>query len=643
MEIHFEHQNPQHTILPRSGVFRFVFEVLFTILLACLSCAAAENEWAEVRSQHFRVITDGSEKDARRVAREFEQIRFAMGSVYPKLRLDSGAPLLVMCPRDESSMKVLAPQFWKRKGFKPAGFFQHGWDKEYAVVRLDELRPESYEVVYHEYVHSVMHLNLRWLPVWLDEGLADFHANTRFEKTKIYVGAPSWRLRVLRSRPPIPLTTLFSVTPSSPYYRDEDKADIFYAQSWLLTHYLFFGPGMESGKKLLRFIYLLDDTEQIKAFEEVFGSLQAVGKSLELYARTFSMAGGSLNSPASTDEKEFKSRRMSVAETEAELGSYHLWSSRDRELARPLIEQALKADPSLGLAHEDLGFLNFAEGKDDDAVREFTQAVALDPKLYLSLFSSTMMSPAAHSDAPADQAEFERDLLKVLDQEPQFAPALVQLARLYVRQGNLERAYAIARRAEGLEPARAGYHLLSGRILQLMGRGKEAAGFARFVASRWQGPDHDEALALWDSVPAAQRPAGEAMTPSVVAGTQVVEGTVKSVHCGRSAENEEQKFTLVIEQGGHELTFQPKGGFAVGYSDTLWWGRDHFNSCLHIKGIHAVVHYRPSGDPKYAGELARLDLRDDLPQLPLQQKHVESRLPAANLSVDLLCGFVSRW
>ena len=290
----------------------------------------------------------------------------------------------------------------------------------------------------------------------------------------------------------------------------------------------------------------------------------------------------------------------------------------------------MKDDPKLGLAHEDMAFLNFAEGKDSDAVREFGQAVALDPKLYLSLFSQTMMSPAVRSDAPADQAEVERALLKVLEQQPQFAPALVQLARLYVRQGKMDRAYAVARRAEQLEPARAGYHLLSGRILQLRGQGADAAEFARYVASRWQGPDHDEALELWNSVPAAQRPSGEPITPSMIAGTEVAEGVVKSVHCRKNAEadnNEEQKFTLVIDQGGHELSFQPKGGFGVGYSDTLWWGRDHFTSCLHIEGIRAVVHYKPSSDPKYAGELARLDLRDDLPQLPLQPKRAESEPP----------------
>jgi Tfp pilus assembly protein PilF len=596
------------------------------IVFTALSCAASEKEWAEVRSPHFRIITDGSESAARRVAREFELIRFAMSSVYPKLRLDSGAPLLVLCPRDESSLKTLAPQFWKGKGFKPAGFFQHGWDKEYAMVRLDELRPESYEVVYHEYVHSVMHLNIRWLPLWLDEGLADFHANTRFEKNRIYVGAPSWRLRILRSRSPIPLSTFLGVTPNSPYYHDEDKADIFYAQSWLLTHYLFFGPGMDSGRKLLRFITLLDETEQMKAFEQVFGDPKEIEKRLPEYGRTFSMAGGTLNTPASTDEKEFKSRRMSVAETEAELGSYHLWSHQ-RELARPLIEQALKDDPTLALAHEDMAFLDFAEGRDDDAIAEFSKAIALDPKLHLSLFSRTMMSPIARSDAPTDQAEFEQALQQVLAQDPQFAPAMVQLARLYVRQGSLEKAYGLARRAEQLEPTRAGYHLLSGRILQLRGRGAEAAGFARFVAARWQGSDHDEALELWNSVPAEQRPAGDVLAPSIVAGTEVVEGVVKSVQCGRSAENENQKFTLVIDQGGHELAFQPKGGFGVGYSDTLWWGRDHFSSCLHIKGIRAVVHYRPSADPKYAGELARLDLRDDVLQAAVPQKKAESSPP----------------
>src|SRR6478752_2935059 len=102
----------------------FLREWVFT-LLACLSASAGERSWVEVRSPHFRVISDGNDNDARRVAREFEQMRAVFSSGFPGFQLDSGAPLMVLAPRDESSMKALAPEFWKRKGAKPAGFFRH--------------------------------------------------------------------------------------------------------------------------------------------------------------------------------------------------------------------------------------------------------------------------------------------------------------------------------------------------------------------------------------------------------------------------------------------------------------------------------------------------------------------------------------
>ena len=495
------------------------------------------------------------------------------------------------------------------------------------MVRLDTLSSESYEVVYHEYVHSVMHLNTRWLPVWLDEGLADFHANTRFEKSRIFVGGPSWRLRVVRSRPLIPLSVLFDVTPGSPYYHDEDKADIFYAESWLLTHYLFFGPGMENGRKLLRFITLLEDTDQKKAFQKVFGDPAEIQKGLDLYLRSFTLAGGYLNTPITTDEKQFTVRRMSVAETEAELGSYHLWS-RDPDLARPLIERALQNDPKLGLAHEDLAFLDFDEGRDDDAVREFSQAVTLDPKLYLSLFSLTMMSPASRLATPADQAAFESAMKKVLDQNPQFAPAFVQLARVYARRGDLQRAFGLSRRAEQLEPARAGYHIMSGQLLERMGHVADAAAFARYVATRWQGNDHDEAVELWNSIPPGQRPTGEAPASSSINGTKIVEGVVRSAHCATGNSDDDQGFTVVIEQGGRQLAFQATGIYQLGYSDTLWWGQDHFVPCRHVEGVRAVGFYRPSSDPKFTGHLLRLDFRDTLPAAAAPEK------PARNKSAN---------
>ena len=47
--------------------------------------------------------------------------------------------------------------------------------------------------------------------------------------------------------------------------------------------------------------------------------------------------------------------------------------------AAPLLEKAVKLDPSLGLAHLDLGILAANDGRNDDALREFLAAEKLIP------------------------------------------------------------------------------------------------------------------------------------------------------------------------------------------------------------------------------------------------------------------------
>src|SRR5205085_9547347 len=112
--------------------------------------------------------------------------------------------------------------------------------------------------IYHEYVHSLLHMNSRWLPVWLDEGLAEFYGNTRFDKTKIYVGNPTPSASVLLQKPLIPLEKLLDVDQASPSYHDEDKVHIFYAESWAMIHFLMLAPQMDHGKRLKQFFTLLE-------------------------------------------------------------------------------------------------------------------------------------------------------------------------------------------------------------------------------------------------------------------------------------------------------------------------------------------------------------------------------------------------
>jgi Tfp pilus assembly protein PilF len=586
--------------------------LLAAAMVLSVPSVAKEKPWREVRSPHFRVITNGSERDARHVAREFEQIRSFFAAQFPGFRVDSPAPLLILAPEDETTTKKLVPAFWQHSGPKPGGLFVHAWEKENALVRLDTIgsdktNPDTFAVVYHEYVHSLLHLNFRWLPTWLDEGLAEFYGYTRFENGHTYIGAPprnrSW-MEVLYRRPSMPLDKFLEQRRS--YSRDEDDTHLFYAQSWALTHFLIMGAGMEGGERLKRFFDALQlGVQQEKAFQDAFGDLSKVQKDFDLYLNRFAFQAGVVNSLPQADEKSFSSRTMTQAETEAELGSFFATTHRWKE-ARESSEAAVKENPKVALAHEVLGFLSLHEGKDQDAVNEFSEALELDNQMYRSLFAKTMLLPLAHSTSPSDHATLRLALTKVLDINPQFAPAFVELAKSSVAQGDLKQALAFARTAEKLEPSRAGYHLLTGQILLRMGHPAEAATYAAYVASRWQSADHDEALELWGNVPASLRPAEGPPNEPLGDDVRSAEGVVKSVSC------DDRGTMLTLEHVGQVMTFRHERA-RMGFSDTFWEGSDHFTPCYHMIGVRAVVHYKPGSDKSYAGDTVSVAFRDDLP------------------------------
>jgi tetratricopeptide (TPR) repeat protein len=596
---------------------------VIALLLSCSTAVAAEKPWTEVRSPHFRVLTDAGAGEARKVAREFEQMRHVFATRLTDARLESGEPLLIFAVSDEETAKTLGPHLLVASG--RAGEYHIFWEKQYAIVRLDT-RDFAKAIVYHEYTHSIEHLNTHWLPAWLDEGTADFYGFTRFEEHRTYIGAPTPAFRTLRGRTPMPVETLIMVDHRSPYYNDADKIGLFYTQSWALVHYLTYGPKMDNGALLSEFLHRLQQgVDQKKAFQDVFGDFKKIDKALEAYMQEPTFATTILKDPEQLDDKAVRSRTLSVAETEAELGGFHLWT-RDYAGARKLLDQALRDDPKLGLAHENMGFLRFYDGKDVEAADEFSQAYALDNTLYLSLFAKTMLAAPLASRKISELDAFGETLGKVLQINPLFAPAYVQLARLAVRENDLDSALILSRKAEEFEPSRAGYHLLTGQILSRLGKGADAATDAKFVADRWVGPDHNEAIELWNRVPVEQRPPGETIAEMAPKGTQIIEGSVKSVICpDKDADDtnpankdaKDQGWAFVLDHDGHSLTFHRKGGFATGFSDTIWYGADHFSVCHHLEGLRAVIHYRAPSDATYAGDIAEIEIRDDLP-IPLK-------------------------
>lgn len=103
------------------------------------------------------------------------------------------------------------------------------------------------------------------------------------------------------------------------------------------------------GSRLVQYFDLLQQgVDEKKAFQEAVGSFPEIDKALQQYATHFTFAAAKINNAPQIDQKDFTSRTLSVAETDAELAGYHLWTY-DLAGARPLVEEAIKEGPKLGM------------------------------------------------------------------------------------------------------------------------------------------------------------------------------------------------------------------------------------------------------------------------------------------------------
>ena len=93
-------------------------------------------------------------------------------------------------------------------------------------------------------------------------------------------------LAMLQARPTIPLPKLLDQRGA--FTRSEQDTELFYQQSWALTHFLTLGPGMEGGDRLKKFFNAAQlGVEQKKAFQDTFGDFKHVQQDFDQYIRLF--------------------------------------------------------------------------------------------------------------------------------------------------------------------------------------------------------------------------------------------------------------------------------------------------------------------------------------------------------------------
>jgi len=355
--------------------------LIMGLLIAGFTPVVAEKgPWVELKSPHFVAYSDAGESEAREILQEFEEIRAVFLKVFPGLRVDAPKPMILIAVRDQDSLKQFLPREFVGRTPNPlAGQYYSCFDRNYAILRLD-IPPgdQPYFTLFHEYTHGILHLNFPGLPVWLDEGLADFYGATQIQSNQVLIGrTPPSRQETIHNNALLPLETLLSVTHDSPRYRESDKSGVFYSQSWALVHYLLMNEQARKAGLFQAYLKAWDQShDPVAAARVSFGDLDKAMGVLNGYVCQPRFLSWSLDFSLKVEDTNIQSRVLDGTEAVLVRAEF-LQHSGQEALAQPLLTQVLALAPKRPEVHAALGFGHILRNEYEEASLTFEEALRL--------------------------------------------------------------------------------------------------------------------------------------------------------------------------------------------------------------------------------------------------------------------------
>jgi Flp pilus assembly protein TadD len=440
----------------------------------------SRDTWRSVRTNNLFVIGNADPENLRQVAVWLEFFHRAFARLVSRPVLDSSVPTTVIVFRDEASFLPFKP-LYQGKPANLSGYFQPGDDVNYIAISLDSGERDPYGTAFHEYVHLHLRDSVPGIPLWLNEGLAEFYGSLQFSGGEALLGAPiASYIRLLRNREMLPLNTLFSIGNNSPHYNEQDKSGIFYGESWALVHYLMLGANGPSGNRHEQFKQFLQRVSRgdgaDKALEQAFGmSLAVVEKELQDYVRRgdFTAQRVAIGDSPQAYTPYTAMQRSSLSEGEANyyLGDLLLHINREDDAER-YFKQAIALEPGLTPAYASLGLLCVRHGRYAEA-KKYLQRATASPQSYLIHYLYAYVLSREGVTSTGEVGGYSRDnvavmrdqLLRSIKLAPDFAAARYLLALVdLVAEEQLDEAEAMARKARQLAPSNAGYAMLLAHV-----------------------------------------------------------------------------------------------------------------------------------------------------------------------------------
>jgi Flp pilus assembly protein TadD len=430
--------------------------LLLVVPILIVSALGSEPAWVEIRSPHFSVVTDAGEKRGRDAAFHFEEMRAVFGALLFKAKVTLPTPLQIVAFRNTKELRQFAP-LYNGKPTQVAGLFEGNTDRSF--ILLDMSVEDPWTVVFHEYAHQLLNGNTdASVQPWFDEGFAEFFSTIKVNGKEADVGLTQQNdFQILQHDRMFRVADLFRVQQNSSVYNESgDHRSMFYAESWLVMHYLF-------DRKLVAkagpyFDLAIDRRVPVEdAIQQAFGmSAAQFDKELRDYLDKNHLIYWKIATPAGIESTGYTVKPVSIADARAMLADVHLHSSFYQEKAVAEFEEVLKLQPDNAAALRGMGYACMMKRDFSRAGEYFNQATehdSDDPRVlyYSGLLAQMQNGPALGGD-PAQLVSMQKKLERSVALAPEFADTYSVLAFNYASQGKYTSALITMSKAVALNP-----------------------------------------------------------------------------------------------------------------------------------------------------------------------------------------------
>ena len=465
---------------------RIALAASLSLLLAgpALAAPLEERDWRDVRSANFRILSVLGEERTNELLRHLEIMRGTLGDAAEESTYRSPVPTVIIAvDAHEDYVAIGAPDV-------TAGFFFSDL-RENAILIEDSADSKGIQVILHEYAHYLSRQSghVRY-PRWFEEGNAEYLSHSKLGQGAFeYALAPDTHVSRLYFDDWLPLETVLEVSDTS--ILNDAEGGLFYAQAWLLVHYLRSLPDGERQlpEQLEKYASLAaNGTPAVAAFEEAFGfEHDALENTLLKYFLERRFASRRI--PTDTALPGFRTRSSDMSPGEVQLAlarmalRFENIDGAARWFRKVLADAELRAHAEAGL-----GRIAGLRGDVEGAGKHFETAIYLmawDFNIWMD-YAQYWAQRVSNSRGAAERDRFSSRLIEALESALTIAEATPELNSLmgfaYLAKGrDPEEAIEFLETAAEQAPYDQASRLLLANAYLYVGRPRDAVEVAEAV------------------------------------------------------------------------------------------------------------------------------------------------------------------